>query len=88
MQRQGHGIRVKLDGLIDQLTPHRVLQGRSDPLSVPNSVAPCLYEGATHDFDDPGRKRQGVEANAKAYADVVPEALKFFAAQLQAGPPP
>jgi carboxymethylenebutenolidase len=37
-----------------------------------------LYPGATHSFDDPGRKRQEVEANAVATQDVVKRATAFF----------
>ena len=40
------------------------------------------YDGATHDFDDPGQKRQSVPANAAATADAEKQALAFFAAQL------
>ena len=40
------------------------------------------YDGATHDFDDPGEKRQGVPANAAATADAEKQALAFFADQL------
>lgn len=40
----------------------------------------AVYPGATHDFDDPGRKRQSVEANALARADAVPRALAFMQA--------
>ena len=41
-----------------------------------------LYPGATHDFDDPGRKRQSVPANAAARQDAVARALRFFAERL------
>jgi dienelactone hydrolase len=37
-----------------------------------------FYKGATHDFDDPGRRRQRVQANAEAREDVIPRATKFF----------
>ena len=40
-------------------------------------AAITIYAGATHDFDDPGKKRQGVEANVQAQADAVPKALAF-----------
>ena len=40
------------------------------------------YDGATHDFDDPGEKRQGVPANAAATADAEKQALAFFTDQL------
>jgi carboxymethylenebutenolidase len=41
-----------------------------------------FYKGATHDFDDPGRRRQRVSANAQARSDVIRRATKFFAAEL------
>jgi dienelactone hydrolase len=43
-----------------------------------------LYPGATHDFDDPGQKRRGVEANALANRDAVARSLEFFARYLAA----
>ena len=45
-----------------------------------------LYEGATHGFDDPGRNRQSVKANATANADAQTRALDFFAEQLRREP--
>jgi dienelactone hydrolase len=41
-----------------------------------------FYKGATHDFDDPGRKRRGIPANADAWRDVVQQAPAFFAGEL------
>ena len=41
-----------------------------------------FYKGATHDFDDPGRKRQSIPANADAWRDVVRQASAFFASEL------
>jgi dienelactone hydrolase len=41
-----------------------------------------FYKGATHDFDDPGRRRQRIEANVDAREDVIRRATKFFARQL------
>jgi dienelactone hydrolase len=38
-----------------------------------------IYQGATHSFDSPGRKRQAIAANAAATSDVVDLALAFFA---------
>ncbi len=38
-----------------------------------------IYDGATHSFDSPSRKRQGVEANAIATDDAVKRSLEFFA---------
>jgi carboxymethylenebutenolidase len=46
-----------------------------------------LYQGAAHGFDDPGRNRQSVKANADAKADSMALAQRFFAQQLVEGPP-
>jgi len=42
-----------------------------------------LYRGATHGFDDPGRKRQRIDANAVALRDARAHSLAFFAQQLK-----
>jgi dienelactone hydrolase len=36
-----------------------------------------LYQGATHNFDDPGEKRQSVEGNASATEDAMAQAIKL-----------
>jgi dienelactone hydrolase len=41
-----------------------------------------FYNGATHDFDDPGSSRQSIPANADARRDVVERAAAFFASEL------
>jgi dienelactone hydrolase len=43
-----------------------------------------FYPGASHSFDDPGRKRQSNQANAAATDDAVQISLRFFADRLQA----
>ena len=45
-----------------------------------------FYRGATHDFDDPGPRRQRVDANARARDDVIERATRFFAARLGRAP--
>jgi carboxymethylenebutenolidase len=55
---------------------HRVLdaaQGNGSPISMVD------YPGATHDFDDPGKKRQSVPANQAAREDVLRRAFALFA---------
>lgn len=42
------------------------------------------YEGATHDFDDPGKTRQAVAGNRSAQADALQRAAPFFDAALKA----
>ena len=41
-----------------------------------------VYDGATHDFDDPGQKRQGVPANVAAETDAQAQSIAFFVAEL------
>ena len=47
-----------------------------------HDVSFISYRGASHSFDDPGRRRQGVAANARATADVREQAAIFFAEAL------
>jgi carboxymethylenebutenolidase len=49
-------------------------------------IQSIVYPGATHDFDDPGRARQSVEANRRATADAMQRAEAFLRAHL--GPSP
>jgi dienelactone hydrolase len=46
-------------------------------------IAIKLYPGATHDFDDPGTRRQEVPANAAAMRDATANAIEFLAAILK-----
>jgi dienelactone hydrolase len=41
-----------------------------------------IYQGATHSFDSPSRKRQKVDANADATEDALEQSLRFFAQYL------
>jgi dienelactone hydrolase len=54
--------------------PLRVFVG-----SAGGDVQIRFYKGATHDFDDPGRSRQSILANADARRDVTQQASAFFA---------
>jgi len=45
-----------------------------------------LYSGATHSFDDPGRRRQSLDANAQATVDAVERSTVFFAQELERPP--
>jgi dienelactone hydrolase len=73
--------------------PLRVFVGTADEEISPRVCGELLkhaggdvqiqfYEGATHDFDDPGRKRQNIPANADALRDVAQQAPAFFAKEL------
>lgn len=43
-----------------------------------NNIEITVYPDATHDFDDPGAKRQGVPANVAATADATTKAVSFM----------
>jgi dienelactone hydrolase len=45
--------------------------------SIGTTFAVSLYIGATHDFDDPGEKRQEVPANVTAKADAMAKAARI-----------
>jgi dienelactone hydrolase len=73
--------------------PLRVFVGTADEEISPRRCGDLLekaggdvrirfYEGATHDFDDPGIKRQSNWANADAREDVIARATAFFRARL------
>jgi carboxymethylenebutenolidase len=88
------------EGGFHPYAPVRVLMGDADEEVSPKRCAALvdkshaqggdieihLYPGATHDFDDPGRTRQGVDANVAAKADAMEQAQAFFA-KLIAGKP-
>jgi dienelactone hydrolase len=95
----GCGLHDQFDDGLTPYAPVRVFQGSADEevsprrckrlvdrsLAKGGDIALTLYPGATHDFDDPGRTRQGVEANASAKADAMARAQKFFAQQIGSG---
>uniref|UniRef100_UPI000D34E98D dienelactone hydrolase family protein n=1 Tax=unclassified Variovorax TaxID=663243 RepID=UPI000D34E98D len=45
---------------------------------TPSAIQVQWYDGATHDFDDPGKARQAVAANRSAQADALQRAAPFF----------
>ena len=49
---------------------------------IGGKIEMTIYEGATHSFDSPSRRRQKVDANAEATNDALKRALRFFAHHL------
>jgi dienelactone hydrolase len=49
------------------------------------SVQIKIYQGATHSFDSPSRKRQSIDATSEATEDSVGRSLRFFEQHLGAG---
>jgi dienelactone hydrolase len=90
------GLKGQFAGGYLPYSPVRVFHGTADEEVSPTRCAALversrlqgadiqirLYPGATHSFDDPGSRRQSVEANASATADAVERSLSFFAQQL------
>lgn len=71
-------------GTADEETSPKVCsQFVEDSKRQGGNIEITLYPGATHSFDDPGTKRQRVEANAEATEKAIPEALEFFARNLR-----
>jgi dienelactone hydrolase len=48
-----------------------------------NNIEITVYPMATHDFDDPGTKRQSVAANVAASADSMAKSVAFMGQYLQ-----
>ncbi|MFL9924863.1 dienelactone hydrolase family protein [Herbaspirillum lusitanum] len=72
------------DEEVSPATCQRLLSSSSVSAGGPSPVV-TLYPGASHDFDDPGRQRQSLEANRLARADVMQRAIKLLDA-LPSGP--
>lgn len=91
------GLRGRFDDGYRPYAPVRVFHGTADEETSPRrcdamvqtaralggNIDIRLYEGATHGFDDPSRKRRRVPANAAAAEDAMQRALRFFAENLQ-----
>ncbi len=63
------------DEEVSPVVCHRVLdaaQSKDQPVKI------VEYAGATHGFDDPGKKRQSVDANSTAREDVMRQASALF----------
>ena len=77
--------------------PVRVLHGEADEEVSPRrcaafversrahggDIAITFYSGATHDFDDPGPRRQSLAANVAAKTDALMRAQAFFAEEVR-----
>ena len=86
----GCGSAALLDDKVTTSAPIAMFMGTADeevsPLicqhvvnrSIGTTFAVSLYIGATHDFDDPGEKRQQVPANVTAKADAMKKAAAMI----------
>jgi dienelactone hydrolase len=92
------GLKGQFDDGLVPYAPVRVLQGSADEEVSPRrcgelvdrsrarggDIQIMFYPGATHDFDDPGKNRHDVPANAAAAEDAASRAVAFFASILNA----
>lgn len=76
-------VRVFHGSADEEVSPKRCTALVEDSRAHGGDIEMRLYPGATHDFDDPGRKRQGVAANAAAKRDAMARALVFFGAAVE-----
>ncbi len=86
----GCGRSALLDDTIRTTTPITMFLGEDDDevspticqhvaersLAAGTKLDATMYPGATHDFDDPGERRQSVPANAAARADAMAKAVR------------
>lgn len=62
----------------EEVSPQKCETLVQDSRHSGNDINITLYPDATHDFDDPGLKRQSVPANAAATADATAKAASFM----------
>jgi dienelactone hydrolase len=76
-------VRVFIGAADEEVSPKRCEDLVEQSEMKGGDIKISVYPGATHDFDDPGRKRASVDANAEAVSDAVPKALRFLAERLR-----
>lgn len=67
----------------EEVSPDRCLQVANRSRAAGGAVDTTLYPGATHDFDDPGKRRQSIAGNPPAKADAMAKALTIVDANKQ-----
>ena len=76
-------VRIFIGTADEEVSPKRCESLVEQSKSQGGDVKITVYPGATHDFDDPGRKRSSVAANAAAKDDAVPKTLQFLDERLR-----
>lgn len=79
-------VRVFMGSADEEVSPRRCVDLVRRSAAEGGDIDIRLYRGATHGFDDPGRKRQSLQANQQATEDAVPQALGFFVRLLRPEP--
>jgi carboxymethylenebutenolidase len=66
----------------EEVSPERC-EKFADKAKKSNSLELVVYDGAEHNFDDPGKKKQSKRANRDATEDAFKRATRFFERELQ-----
>jgi dienelactone hydrolase len=70
----------------EEVSPRRCRALVENSRALGGDIEIRFFDGATHGFDAPTRRRQSVQDNANAAADALARAQHFFAGQLQGKP--
>jgi len=79
-------VRVFMGDADEEVSPKRCERLVNDSRAQGGDITMTMYPGAEHSFDDPGAKRQRVDANAGATEDAVVRAVKFLQSRLGVKP--
>jgi carboxymethylenebutenolidase len=71
-------VQILIGTFDEEVSPQRCEALVADNRRPDNPLAMTVYPQATHDFDDPGTKRQSVAANVAALADATKTAAAFM----------
>ncbi len=66
----------------EEVSPKLCTRLAAESKGAGQDIALTLYREAQHDFDDPGKKRQGVAANVAAKEDATRQATAFMAERI------
>jgi carboxymethylenebutenolidase len=76
-------VRVFIGAADEEVSPKRCEELVEKSEVKGGDIKISVYPGATHDFDDPGKKRASVDANAEAVSDALPKVLRFLGESLR-----
>ena len=80
---------LQFHGTNDKETPYKLCKELvDDSRENGGDIQLVTYRGASHSFDDPGRRRQEVDANQYARKNSIERSEKFFEGLLAKGLPP
>jgi carboxymethylenebutenolidase len=66
----------------DEEVSPKICESFARRAAVSGNVESVVFEGAEHNFDDPGKKKQSNPANAEATEQAMSRAERFFAQHL------